>query len=142
MSTRSDELEVAMPADVPEFEEALEPATAEPAPARRRLPVWLRGDSPAVVFIGIAISAVGFVLLLVAWGQVAGETQVYLQLPYLVSAGFTGLGLIMVGLTVVNVSAKRRDAADRDRQMDQLVSIMDELKSVIGDPPSRGGRRK
>jgi hypothetical protein len=130
-----------------EVEEALAPATAEPSSAgRRRLPVWLRGDSPVLIYLGIALAVIGFVLILVAWGQVAGETQVYLQLPYLVSAGFTGVGLIMVGVTVVNVAAKQRDAADRDRQMDQLVSIMDELKSVLSEQPEntepQQGRRR
>ena len=100
-----------------------------PEPKARRLPrltmpTWLAGDSPAVVWIGIGLAAIGFVLIGYAWSQVAAETQVYLQLPYLVSAGLTGLGLIIVGVTVINVTAKRRDAAERERQMDQLVSIL------------------
>jgi hypothetical protein len=105
---------------------------AVPPPARR-LPPWLRPGAPAVIYIGIGVAVLGFLLILLAWGQVAGETQVYLQIPYLVSAGLSGLGLVMVGLTVVNVSAKQRDAIDRDRQMDQLVSILVELRSVMGE---------
>ena len=125
--------------DVPptaDADEALAAAPDEPAEAGesgRRLPTWLRGSSAALTFIGIGVAIAGFVLILVAWGQVAGETLVYLQLPYLVSAGLTGLGLVMVGLTVVNVAAKRHDAADRDRQMDQLVSILEELKATLAD---------
>ena len=125
------------PADADDADEALAAAPEEPAEAvrpPRRLPTWLRGSSPALTFIGIGVAIAGFVLILVAWGQVAGETLVYLQLPYLVSAGLTGLGLVMVGLTVVNVAAKRHDAADRDRQMDQLVSILEELKATFADP--------
>ena len=137
-----------------EIEDALAPvAPAEPTPSaashdtattsRRRLPAWLRGTSPALTFIGVGVAIIGFVLIAVAWGQVAGETQVYLQLPYLVSAGLTGLGLVMVGLTVVNVAAKRRDAADRDRQIDQLVSILQELKATLAErPPEKGTRRR
>ena len=124
-------------------EEALAAAHFEPAGARARggrLPSWLRAGAPALTYIGIGVAILGFVLILVAWGQVAGETQVYLQVPYLVSAGLTGVGLVMVGLTVVNVAAKQRDAADRDRQMDQLVSILDELKSALGESDT-GGRR-
>jgi hypothetical protein len=70
---------------------------------------------------------------MIAWGQVAGETQVYLQVPYLVSAGLTGLALVMVGLTIINVAAKQRDAVDRDRQIDQLISILGELKATFDD---------
>ena len=129
-----------LPADV-DVEEARPPragASGATAAWRGRLPTWLRGSSPALTFIGMGVAIVGFVLILVAWGQVAGETQVYLQLPYLVSAGLTGLGLVMVGLTVVNVAAKRRDAADRDRQMDQLVSILAELKATLAEREDDG----
>jgi hypothetical protein len=116
--------------------------TSEAATGRRlprvHAPTWLRAGSPAVTYIGVAVAVLGFVLILVAWGQVAGETQVYLQIPYLVSAGLTGVGFVMVGLTVVNVAAKQRDAADRDRQMDQLVSILGELKSALGEKRPRG----
>jgi uncharacterized membrane protein len=106
---------------------------------RVRVPVWLRAGSPAATYVGVAVAIIGFVLILVAWGQVAGETQVYLQIPYVVSAGLVGVGLVMVGLTIVNVAAKQRDAADRDRQMDQLVSILAELKSTLAE---KGPRRR
>jgi uncharacterized membrane protein len=97
--------------------------------SRRRLPAWLRADSPSFVWLGVALSGVGFVLIAIAWSQVAGETQVYRQLPYLVSAGMTGLGLIMIGVTLINVSVKRRDATERERQMDQLVRVLDEIRA-------------
>jgi hypothetical protein len=112
---------------------------SEAAPSTRRFhaPGWLRAGSPTVTYIGVGVAVLGFVLILIAWGQVAGETQVYLQIPYLVSAGLSGVGLVMVGLTIVNVAAKQRDAADRDRQMDQLVSILDELKTTLGEKRPR-----
>jgi len=115
-----------------ELDEALDASHAVAARrSGRRLPSWLRGSSPVPIYIGVAIAIAGFVLLLIAWGQVAGETQVSLQLPYLVSAGLTGLALVMVGLTVVTIASEQRDAAARDRQMDQLVSILDELNATL-----------
>jgi hypothetical protein len=121
-------------------------APADPEPGRRslrgrlRTPSWLKGNSPAPTFIGVGVAILGFVLIMIAWGQVAGETQVYLQVPYLVSAGLTGLALVMVGLTIINVAAKQRDAVDRDRQIDQLISILGELKATFDD--SGKGRRR
>jgi hypothetical protein len=138
-STSADDIEVVAP--TPDTEAALAPATVDlegPAASRFQVPRWLRGGTPALTYIGVGVAVFGFVLILIAWGQVAGETQVYLQVPYLVSAGLSGLGLVMVGLTIVNVAAKQRDAADRDRQMDQLVSILDELKGALGEE----GRRR
>ncbi len=119
----------------------------EDEPRRRRrprveLPRWLGADSAVPTWIGLVACAAGFVLLLIAWSQVAGETNVALQLPYLVSAGFTGVALIMVGLTIVNVAAKRRDGAERARQIDQLVSILEEVKTAVSTTRSGGTRRR
>jgi hypothetical protein len=108
---------------------------------RMQLPAWVDLTNPAAVWVGMVCAGIGFVLLGIAWSQEAGETEVYLQLPYVVTAGMTGLGLIMVGLTVIHVSAKRRDALERERQMDQLVSILEEVKGVLAERGT-GGRRK
>ena len=83
------------------------------------MPAWLSGGT-TLSWIGVVLALAGFVLIAVGWGQVAGETEVYLQLPYLVSAGLTGLGLIMVGVTLINLSAKQRDAR-RARPTDRQV---------------------
>lgn len=92
-------------------------------PSTNSIPA-LRPLSPVPTYIGVAVTLVGFVLLAVAWGGVAGEDNVARQVPYLVSGGFAGLGLIIVGMTIVNVAAKRRDAALRQRQMDLLTAAI------------------
>jgi uncharacterized membrane protein YhaH (DUF805 family) len=78
-------------------------------------------------YIGIGVSAIGFVLIAIAWGQVAGESLVSRQLPYLVSGAVTGLALVMVGLTVISVAARRRDAALREQQTALLADALREL---------------
>jgi hypothetical protein len=133
-STSTDDIEVVTPAGLPaDADEALAAADVEMdgSSSRFRVPTWLRAGTPALTYIGVGVAVLGFLFILLAWGQVAGETQVYLQVPYLVSAGLSGLGLVMVGLTIVNVAAKQRDGADRDRQIDQLVSILDELRGTL-----------
>src|SRR5207253_2853861 len=101
-----------------------------------RLPAWMRAGSPVMTYVGVGVGLLGFVLIFVAWGQVAGEAQVYRQLPYLVSAGLTGLGLVMVGLTVINVAAKRHDEAERARQMGRLEGMMHELRASLDERES------
>ncbi|MFN2537442.1 MAG: hypothetical protein ABR549_04720 [Mycobacteriales bacterium] len=98
----------------------------------RRLAV-LRATPHLVTWAGIGTSAVGMVLLVIAWGKTAGLTNVALQIPYLVSAGFTGIALVLVGLTVVNIDAKRADAAERSRQLSELRGLLAELRSTVED---------
>lgn len=110
-------------------EERSRPALAERVPALRPL-------SPVPTYLGIGVAVVGFVLVMFAWGQSAGETNVALQIPYLISGGMVGLGLIMVGVTIVNVAAKRRDALLREQQTDLLASALRELSAAL-DPDRR-----
>lgn len=109
---------------------------ARTARARRRLPT-VRPQSPTPTYLGIAVAAVGFVLIAFAWGQVAGEVNVALQLPYVVSGAFTGLGLVMVGMTIISVAARRRDAALREQQTQLLADALRELGAALGDDEPR-----
>lgn len=107
----------------------------EPEPRQQltdRVPA-LRPISPVPTYVGIAITAIGFVLIAIAWGTVAGETNVALQMPYLVSGGITGLALVMVGLTVVSVAARRRDAVLREQQTQLLADALRELGAALDE---------
>lgn len=95
-------------------------------------PVSLLRNVPHLgTWTGVLLAAIGAGLLALAWGRTAGLTNVALQIPYVVSAGFTGLGLVAVGLTVVNVSAKQADARERTRQTAELRGLLSELRRVV-----------
>jgi hypothetical protein len=83
------------------------------------------------IYLGVVVAAIGFVLIGVAWAQVAGEVDVWKQMPYLLSAGLPGLGLVMVGLVVINISARRQDGAARTRQMAALTEALRELQHSL-----------
>ena len=59
------------------------------------IPGWLRLASATWTWIGVAAVILGFGLIALTWGFVSGEGQVFRQLPYLVSGGLSGLGLIV-----------------------------------------------
>jgi hypothetical protein len=109
------------------------------APAHRpqasRFPA-LRPLSPTPTYVGIALVATGFLIVAVAWGKVAGESAVALQLPYILSGGVCGLATVMVGCTVISVAARRRDAALREQQTHLFVDAVQELSAAL-DPEGR-----
>lgn len=104
----------------------------EPRTLADRVPA-LQPLSPVPTYVGIAVAAVGFVLIAIAWGAVAGQTNVALQMPYLVSGGIAGLALVMVGLTIVSVAARRRDALLREQQTRLLADALRELGAALDE---------
>src|SRR2546423_9694036 len=93
---------------------------------RSRWRAMLEPSSYIPTYVGIVLTLAGFGLIAFAWAKVAGLTEVWKQMPYLVSAGFPGLGLIMTGLLVINIAAKRQDAAERSRQLATLTEALHE----------------
>ena len=108
------------------FDEPVAPTLTQRVPALRPL-------SPVPTYIGLVVCLIGFTLIAVTWGAVAGETNVALQMPYLVSGGITGLALVMVGLTVISVAARRRDAVLREQQTRLLADALRELGAALED---------
>src|SRR5688572_19583768 len=97
---------------------------------RVRLPSFETTPS-TLTWIGLGIAGLGFAVIAFAWGKVAALLDVSLQLPYVVSGGLTGLALVMVGMTAVNVAARRQDAAERAREVEALQAVLRELRDTL-----------
>lgn len=113
--------------------EAAELGDWPPAASTRGRWSALDPGSPAPVLVGVGLTLVGFALMAVAWAKVAGLTDVWRQFPYLLSAGLPGLGLVMVGLVLVNVSVRRQDAAERERQFAALTEAVRDLRRAVDE---------
>jgi hypothetical protein len=104
----------------------------------RIVPTERRFDPRIATFLGVALIAAGCVLLGVAWGYAAGQIQVALQIPYLLSAAFPGVGLVVIGVGLVVVGARESDARTRRQQQQELISLLgvlrDELKTAAPTP--------
>ena len=92
---------------------------------RLRIAGWLAPTSPALVYAGLVLIVVGFALLAFTWSKVAGTAIVALQLPYLASGGFAGLGVLIIGVLLIYLGVRRRDAWQRERRLQALVSAID-----------------
>lgn len=101
------------------------------APGRSRLRALLDPASTVPTYVGVAVALVGFALIAIGWAKVAGLVDVWRQMPYLLSAGLPGLGLVMTGLVIINVSARRQDAAARARQTAMLAEALRDLQRSL-----------
>ena len=91
------------------------------------------------VSAGLALVVAGFVALFLAWNGAAGVDHVEGQLPYLISGGLVGIGLIGAGLTVVNVQTRRADQAELLHRLEALLEARD---AADAPPPSPSGRTR
>lgn len=111
----------------------VETPPARPRATRTRRALFARvltPTSPALVYLGIFLLAAGFGLLAFTWSRVAGKAIVSLQLPYVVSGASTGLGLLILGVLCVYLGAKRRDAWQRDRRLEQLAAAFEAIAAA------------
>jgi hypothetical protein len=108
-----------------------EPPSVPAAAGDRGRLAALRVSYPSWIWAGVVLCALGFGLIVYTWARVAALLDVSLQLPYIVSGGFTSLALILVGLTLINVASKRQDAAERSRQLTELRELLTEMRSTM-----------
>lgn len=84
-----------------------------------------------VVWLGVLCIAAAFGVIAYSWGQVADTINVGLQMPYIVSGGITALALIVVGATLINAAVKRQDATARERQIQELRTVLEDIRSTV-----------
>ena len=87
------------------------------------------------VSAGVLLVVAGFIALFLAWNGAAGMDYVEGQLPYLISGGLVGMGLIGAGLTVVNVQARRADQAELLARLEALTEAREDSGDPRASPP-------
>ncbi len=100
----------------------------------RRFGSWLVSpDSRAVVYLGLFVVVAGFGVIAFTWSKIAATLSVALQLPYMASGGFVGLGLVVVGIGIISIGVKRRDNFARIRQIEKLSATMGSIEGAISE---------
>ena len=74
--------------------------------------------------LAVGFTAAGFLLIAIGWNGAAGVDYVQGQLPYLISGGVAGLGLIGLGLMLAIVQELRRTHAETAARLDALTALI------------------
>jgi hypothetical protein len=83
--------------------------------------------------LGIVYCLAGFVLVFLGWNGAASNDRVEAQMPYLISGGIAGLGLIVVGAGLMVANSLRNDRVE-------LRAAIDDLRdAVAASGAARGG---
>lgn len=97
------------------------------APGAAGVLATLHRRAPMIVYVGVGLVLAGFTLIMFGWSKVAGLDSVPMQVPYLLSGGMIGLGIVLVGLTAVNLGALYAAEAERARQLERLANLVETL---------------
>ena len=106
-------------------EQRLPAAAPMPAAGDRKM-VWTWVWGAVRPYVGWVLAAAGAIALFIGWFGVSGESLTAKQIPYLVSAGFTGVALfIMAGVFLATDDVRRQfeRIGELERKVDDLYSL-------------------
>lgn len=81
-------------------------------------------STKTTTYLSTALIVGGFLLIALAWNGAASEFLVDKQIPFLVSGGLTGIGMIGAGCTLALVQEMRKSAAEVAAHVDRLTAVM------------------
>lgn len=84
---------------------------------------WSRGAT----YLGVGAIGAGFLLIFLAWNSASALDYTQGQIPYLISGGIGGLGLVILGAILLVVQNARRDRAALQQQLAKLVAAIDRV---------------
>jgi hypothetical protein len=76
--------------------------------------------------LGIVYCIAGFFLIFLGWNGAASNDREAAQIPYLISGGIGGLGLVVVGSALIVAHSLRADRVE-------LRGAIDDLRDTIAD---------
>lgn len=95
--------------------------------------------------LGIAYCVAGFFLVFLGWNGAASNDREAAQLPYLVSGGIAGLGLVVLGSALIVAHSLRADRVELRGSIDALRAAIERSTSgpdaPAGDATVTGAAR-
>lgn len=72
---------------------------------------------------GCIFIAGGFMAIAKAWFAAASVLHAAGQFPYILSGGFLGVGMLLVGSTLIGLSQLRRESREMNRQFGEVADM-------------------
>lgn len=91
--------------------------------------------------LGVLLVAAGWIVLFVAWYQTGQQDLETGQLPYVLSGGFGGWGLLLMGAGLIFFDAVRQMEWRAHQRLDEVQSALKDLASGLERPAPRERER-
>ena len=108
---------------------------------KRRIPLPRLGAAGFGGGFGLAVIAIGLLVIGLGWngmagggGEVNGVPNLNAQLPWLLSGGILGLALVVFGASMIVVHNARSDRARLEAKLDEIVQAVSRGSSTIAAP--------
>jgi hypothetical protein len=92
--------------------------------------------------LGMLFAGIGFLLMVMGWNGAAGLDYVQGQMPYVISGGLIGLGLVILGAVLLVIESNRRDRMMLERRLEDLSAAINRLASREEAEPAPPSRRE
>jgi hypothetical protein len=92
--------------------------------------------------LGIAYCVAGFFLIFLGWNGAASHDREPAQIPYVISGGIAGLGLVVLGSALIVAHSLRTDRVELRASIDDLRAATERLAdstSTTEGPTTVGG---
>lgn len=83
------------------------------------------------LYLGVVLLVVGWAVVLLGWYQAGRQDLETGQIPYVISGGFGGFGLILMGVISILVDVVRQAESKLRRSADELHSRLEMLAEAF-----------
>lgn len=94
----------------------------------------MRGPAKLATYVAVGMTAVGFVMIGMAWNFAAQLDFIQGQFPYVLSGGLPGLALIIGGMAILVIQAQRELMAGQTSQLERANAGMARVVALLRNP--------
>ncbi len=102
---------------------------------RPSLRSWLAGSGTILSLVAVILLPLGLMVILLGWYGAAHTPYLFEQVPYLISGGLVGLGLMLAGGLLYFGSWIARSTATQQASNDELIGLLLDIREELANRP-------